>query len=145
MQHSRPHTAIRPRLVPASVWCIIIALGLLSRAALSGAPAKYLGVALWATSVYFLILAISPRMRPAAALSLCLVISWAVELAQLTDIPRRLSSVHPLVRLIFGEVFKPADLLALTLGGIAAWALWILLRRILPAMTVESPEMERPS
>jgi hypothetical protein len=124
---------------------VTIALGLLSRSALSGASAKYLGVALWATSVYFLLLTIAPSMRPATALVLCLFISWAVEFAQLTDIPRRLSSLHPFLRLLFGEVFHAPDLLALSLGALAAWAFWILLRRILPVTMAESPGLERPS
>lgn len=140
-----PRAAIIHRRLPASLWCATIALGLISRSALSGASAKYLGVALWATSVYFLLLTIAPRLRPATALALCLLVSWSVEFAQLTDIPRRLSSLHPLLRLIFGEVFHVPDLLALTTGALAAWAFWILLRRILPVTMAESPGLERPS
>ena len=145
MQHSLVRNAICPRLLPAAIWLVVIALGLLSRAILAGAPAKYLGVALWATSVHFLLLTTAPRMRPAAALTLCLLISWAIEFAQLTDFPRRLSSIHPFLRLIFGEVFHAPDLLALALGAIAAWAFWILLRRILPVTMNESRSLERPS
>lgn len=144
-KHLRAGTTIIHRLLPAALWCATIALGLFSRSALSGAAAKYLGVALWATSVFFLILTIAPRTRPAVALALCLFISWAVEFAQLTDIPRRLSSLHPFLRLVFGEVFHAPDLLALTLGALAAWAIWILLRRILPATMAESAGLERPS
>ena len=145
MQHSLARTEINRRLLPAAIWLIVIALGLLSRALLVGAPAKYFGVALWAASVYFLVLIIAPRMHPAITLAVCLFASWSVEFAQVTDIPRRLSSIHPLLRLVFGEVFHAPDLLALTLGGIAAWACWILLLRILPVAMVESPGLERPS
>lgn len=140
-----PRAAIIHRRLPAALWCATIALGLLSRSVLSGAPAKYLGVALWATSVYFLLLTMAPRLRPATTLALCLLISWSVEFAQLTDIPRRLSSLHPLLRLIFGEVFHAPDLLALTIGALAAWVSWFLLRRIPPATMAESARLERPS
>lgn len=122
--------SVRERILPAALWCASVALGLLSRAALSGAPAKHIGVALWATSVYFLLLTITPRLRPAAALVLCLLISWCVELAQLTDIPRRLSSMHPLLRLVFGEVFHPVDLASLAAGAAAGMLLWMLAGRI---------------
>ncbi len=137
--------ALRERVLPVALWCATIALGLLTREVLTGAPAKYLGVALWATSVYFLLLTMAPRMRSATALALCLFISWSVEFAQLTDIPRYLSSLHPLLRLIFGEVFHAPDLLALTLGALAAWAIWLLLRRIQPRTMNESPRLERSS
>lgn len=134
----------QPRTLPAAIWCVVIALGLLGRAVLSGAPAKYLGVALWAMSVYFLLLVISPRMRPVHALLGCLVISWGVELAQLTDVPRRLSSIHPMLRLVFGEVYNPADLVALAAGGVAGWAAWIALGRIRARKSGESAGLETP-
>ena len=134
--------SVQPRVLPASIWCAVIALGLLSRAVLSGAPAKYLGVALWAMSVYFLLLVISRRMRPVHALLWCLVISWGVELAQMTDVPRRLSSMHPLLRLVFGEVFNPADLVALAAGSVAAWAVWVMLGRIRARKSGESAGLE---
>lgn len=135
---------VTPRALPAVLWCGTIVLGLSARAALSGAAAKYLGVGLWAMSVYFLLLVIWPRMRPVHALVWCLVISWGVELAQMTDVPRRLSSIHPLLRLVFGEVYNPADLVALAAGGVAGWALWITLGRIRARRSGESAGLETP-
>ncbi|MBX3407992.1 MAG: DUF2809 domain-containing protein [Phycisphaeraceae bacterium] len=135
---------MQSRVLPASIWCAVIALGLLIRAVLAGAPAKYLGVALWAMSVYFLLLVISPRMRPVHALVWCLVISWGVELAQITGIPRRFSSMHPLLRLVFGEVYNPADLVALAAGSAAGWAVWVALGRIRARKSGESAGLETP-
>lgn len=136
MRSNRAEAATR-RIAPALLWCATIALGLSVRAALNSAPAKHLGVAFWATSVYFLIVTISPRLRPALALLLCLFISWGVELAQLTDNPRRLSALHPLLRLVFGEVFHPIDLASLAAGAMLGWLIWTRLGRISGAQPSE--------
>jgi hypothetical protein len=98
----------------------IIAPGLGVRAVFSGFWAKYLGVSLWACAAYALLATLAPRW-PLRALALgALAISWGVELAQITPVPRTLSSWHPLLRLIFGEVFSPADLVALLVGVLVA-------------------------
>lgn len=104
---------------------LTIALGLASRAYLHGLPAKIMGVALYATLVYWLVRTIVPRcdrtnptddrsLAPSAGIALA--ISWGIELLQLTPIPAVLSAAHPVLRLIFGEVFSAADLIWYALG-----------------------------
>lgn len=110
------HARLRLRLLPAGFALLALALGLASRAVLTGAAAKYLGVALWATLVYFLILTLAPRLTVIRAAIITLIIAWSVEFAQLTPLPAFLSSKHTLLRLIFGTTFHPPDLAALTAG-----------------------------
>lgn len=115
---------------------LTIALGLASRAFLHGAPAKITGVALYATLVYWLVRAAFPRVecadmsRPPSRFSprasgfiapaaVALAISWGVEFLQLTPISARLSAVHPVLRLIFGEVFSTTDLIWYAIGVVA--------------------------
>jgi hypothetical protein len=124
---SRVRVALGLRLIPLFFWVITIAAGLLSRAVLSGAPAKYVGVALWASSVYFLVYVIYPRVHPGTAVALTLLASWGVELAQITDIPHRISTAVPILRLVVGETFNPADLVALAVGAVAAWVVGLCL------------------
>ncbi len=127
---------------------LTVALGLASRALLHGPPAKVIGVALYATLIYWLVRAAYPRpshadasgtsSRPptralsfAIPASLALAISWAVEFLQLTPISAKLSATHPVLRLIFGEVFSTTDLIWYALG-VAAGVLidFIIQRRI---------------
>lgn len=122
-------TLLRPRFLPFLALILTIAAGLAVRAALSGFWAKYLGVGLWAVAAYVATLCVTPRLPPPRTATIALVISWGVELAQLTPIPGRLSSVHPFVRLIFGEFFSPYDLIALAIGVLAAWAAHTAARR----------------
>lgn len=96
--------------------------GLGARAFLSGAPAKILGVALWATLVYCLVAFVAPSWRPRRVAILALAISWAVELAQLTPGPAALSARHALLRMIFGTTFSAWDL-PMYAGGVALGAL----------------------
>jgi Protein of unknown function (DUF2809) len=101
--------------VMAMVVCTI-GVGLLSRYGLTGFWAKYLGVALWATMVYFFVMLVKPSMKVYWVLSISLIISWGVEFLQLTPGPAFLSSKHILLRLIFGSHFSVFDLPAYLVG-----------------------------
>ena len=111
---------------------LTIAIGLASRAFLHGAPAKITGVALYATLVYLLVRAAFPRAKRAdashppsrlsvliAPAAVALAISWGVEFLQLTPLSARLSAVHPVLRLVFGEVFSATDLIWYAIGVVA--------------------------
>lgn len=125
---------------------LTIALGLASRAFLHGPPAKVIGVALYATLVYWLVRAAYPRPSHADALgppsrlptrasalaipaALALATSWGVEFLQLTPIPATLSAMHPVLRLIFGEVFNTTDLIWYALGVAAGVVIELCLHR----------------
>lgn len=136
---SQPRLAhlIRPRLGPALALAATIAAGLSARAFLTGWWAKYLGVALWAVAAYGAITLLFPRARVRSLALAALAVSWAVELAQITPVPRTLSSWHPLLRLIFGEVFSPYDLVALAVGVVFAAAAHLALRSARPVAPVK--------
>lgn len=81
---------------------------------------QLLGAALWAVALYWLIRAIVPRRGVAAIAAATLIISWTIELLQLTPLSRSLSSVHPLSRMVFGETFDSTDLAMLFVGVCSA-------------------------
>jgi hypothetical protein len=104
-------------LPPTIAVVITLGLGLGVRAILSGWIAKYLGVALWATLVYFIIVWLAPRIPLRRAFAICVVISFMVELAQLTSVPLALYEVHPFFALVFGTTFNAPDLPAYVVGA----------------------------
>jgi hypothetical protein len=105
------------RLFAALAAGITLIAGLGVRAVLSGWIAKYLGVALWATLVYFLILFLSPRSSLLRAFAICVIASFVVELAQLTPVPMELYRIHPFFALVFGTTFNLPDLPAYVFGA----------------------------
>lgn len=121
--------AIRARVPWTFAGVLILVLGLGVRAVLSGWVAKYLGVALWSTLVYQLIVWVSPKIRIRTALSLCIAISFAVELLQLTPGPMWLYGVHPAFALVFGTTFNAPDLPAYVAGSALGAAVhWAILK-----------------
>lgn len=108
----------RRRVFPTVAGLLTLAAGLALRAAFSGWLSKYGGVALWATLVYFLVLWVRPRLAVARAALLCLAISVAVELFQLTPVPRALYELHPAFALVFGTTFHAWDLPAYAAGAL---------------------------
>ena len=99
------------------------ALGLGIRAASGETAAKLAGDALWAVDVYALVRFVAPALALRRVVLITVGISFAIELLQLTPLPAHLSSQHPLLRLIFGSAFHPADLIAYAVGALAAGGL----------------------
>jgi hypothetical protein len=131
---------MRARIFPTVAAVVTLGLGLGVRAFLGGWFAKYAGVALWATLVYFLILWVRPSLSPPRAFTVCVVISFAVELAQLTPGPMALYGVHPLFALVFGTTFNAPDLPAYVIGAaIAAGAQRTLSPRAAARSTAGEP------
>ncbi len=115
--------ALRSRLPILAAALAIMALGLAARYGLSGWAGKYVGLGLWATMIYALVVlarpSISPLIGAAAALAFC----WMIEFAQLTPGPAWLSSQHIILRLIFGIGFSAWDLPTYAVGvGLGAGA-----------------------
>jgi hypothetical protein len=108
-------------------------LGLLSRSGrLPPWEAKYLGVALWACALYWLlrVAAGSAAGRPKVAL-FALLGGWFVEFMQITPIPRWISAKHWLLRVVFGEWFSPYDLPAYAAGVVLGFVADALVAGIL--------------
>jgi len=110
-------TALGQRIAATIAAVVTLAAGLAARAFLDGAPAKILGVALWATLVYWLVVFCAPGWSIRRVSILTIAISWAVELFQITPIPEALSARHVLLRMIFGTTFSAWDL-PMYVGGV---------------------------
>ncbi len=112
-----------PRLLYSILAILTIALGLTARAALTGAPAKHLGVMLYAVLMVWLVKCIAPRLPTWRAGGIALALCWAVEAMQATPIPAAINAQVPLMRLALGEHFAWLDLLMYAVGVAAACVL----------------------
>jgi hypothetical protein len=85
---------------------------------------------LWCWVVFACVRFVSPRLSVPRAAAWMLAISVGVELAQLTRWPREISARHPLLRLVFGEVFSAWDLLICVVAFAALLVGWRLGRAV---------------
>ncbi len=99
---------------------VLVGIGLLSQG-LPGLLGEVVSTALYATLVQVALLALLPRLTIVRASWMSLAWCWLLELAQLTTIPRQISALHPLLRLIFGTSFDAKDLAAYLLGVLPLW------------------------
>lgn len=120
----------RTRILAAITGLLTIVAGVAVRRWLPpGFWSKYSGVALWALVAYALTVFVRPRARVARCFIAALLISWAVEFAQITPLPGWLSSKHPLLRMIFGEYFSFKDLPAYAVGVLLGAVMHGLIRK----------------
>jgi Protein of unknown function (DUF2809) len=99
----------------------VVALGLASRKFATFLPAflgKYPGDALWALMVFLLVGVIRPRWTSARVATFALLVSFAVEFAQLWQ-PDWLTTVRQTTvgHLVLGSHFHALDLLAYAVGA----------------------------
>ncbi|MCX5208006.1 DUF2809 domain-containing protein [Kitasatospora sp. NBC_00240] len=104
----------------AAVLTLVAGLGV--RAVAAGEMAKYAGDALYTVLLCALVVLLAPRSRPRSAAAVALAVSWAVEFAQLTDVPAELSGRSTLARLVLGSTFNPPDLFWYLVGALFAWS-----------------------
>jgi hypothetical protein len=110
-----------PRLPVALAAALTIAAGLGVRLLWDGPVSKYAGDALYTVLIYALIVLIRPGIRPWAAALVAAAASWAIEFAQLAEIPS-------VLRPVLGSTFNPPDLFWYAVGAgaaFAAHALWL--------------------
>jgi hypothetical protein len=120
---------IRSRVLPLVAAVLALGLGLASRAVLTGTPAKVLGVALYGTFVYALVVLAAPSVRLGRALAIAIGFCFAIELAQLTPGPAYLSARSRLLRLVFGAHFSAWDLATYVPGALLGAAVHALALR----------------
>lgn len=111
---------MRLRLSVLAAGAVVVAVGLTVRATTDGPLAKYAGVALYASFLYAVVVAVQPLLRPLLAGAVSLVACWAVELLQLTPLPASLSARSRLAELALGSTFSVPDLFWYAVGAAAA-------------------------
>ncbi|WP_433513104.1 DUF2809 domain-containing protein [Nonomuraea sp. CA-143628] len=104
----------------AAVVTVVAGLGV--RLLWDGPFAKYAGDALYTVLIYLLIVLVLPRVRPVWAALGSAALSWAIEFAQLWEIP-------PLLRPLLGSTFNPPDLFWYVVGAAVACAAHMTVRR----------------
>jgi hypothetical protein len=107
---------------------LTVAAGLSVRPVTGGAFGKYAGDALYATAVYWCVVLVRPAWPIRRTGLVAVAICWAIELFQLTPIPRELSADSTVSRLVLGSTFGGWDLAAYAVGGLLAAAVHAALR-----------------
>lgn len=121
---------IRERLILLAALAATIAAGLLARGLLTGPLAKYLGVALYGTMMFWLVAVIRPHATAWRIALVAVAICWGVEFFQLTPIPATINQHVPLMRLVLGEHFSWWDLPTYAVGVAAAMGSYLMLVRL---------------
>jgi hypothetical protein len=108
---------------------VVVVLGLAVHSVGSGWVGDKAGDALYAAMVYLLVVVLRPRRPWRFALAAALVWCFAVELLQLSDLPRRAAEVFARSALVLGSGFDAWDLLAYVVGAAGGAVVLELLRR----------------
>lgn len=105
----------------------VVAAGLaVSRA--DGLAADLVGGALYTALLYVLVAVLAPRARSRVVGLAAFGLSAAVELLQLTDVPRTLVEQAPPLAYVLGSTFVATDLAAYAVGALAATAVDVTVR-----------------
>ncbi len=112
----------RERVILIAATATTIAAGLLVRSLLDGALAKYLGIALYGTMMFWLVALIRPRAAAWRIALVAVAICWGVEFFQLTPIPAAINKHVPLMRLVLGEHFSWWDVVGYVGGVLAGYS-----------------------
>lgn len=121
--------AAQRRLLLAVAGLVVIPLGLAARFLVGGWVADATGGILYAVLMYLLVAFIKPRWPIGAVAALAWGLCMAIELFQLTPIPRDLGAIFPPARLALGSTFVATDLVAYAAGVFLAWGADRLWRR----------------
>ncbi len=118
----------RTRILAAVAACLTLCAGLGVRGAVDGDVAKYAGDALYTVLLCTLVVLLAPATRPWVAGGIALLVSWAVECAQLTGVPAELAARSVVARLVLGSTFNAPDLLWYAVGA----GLFLLICAVVP-------------
>lgn len=122
MSDSPTVNSTRRRITLAVVAAVTVGIGLVVHLGVSGMIGDIVGDALYAVLIYLLVAFLAPRRpRPAIAV-VAFVFCAAVELLQLTGLPREWATLFPPIRLVLGSGFDVRDL-AVYAGAVAVAAL----------------------
>lgn len=118
------------RLVAAGALALAIAAGLgIHLLARPSAWTDAAGDALYAVAAYLLVLVVAPRALPVAAAAVAAAWCLAVELLQLTGLPRAIGEAFPPARLVLGTGFDVRDLVVYVVAVALAAGVDVLVMR----------------
>ncbi|QNA93043.1 DUF2809 domain-containing protein [Microbacterium sp. Se63.02b] len=112
----------RRRIVLLVLAAVTVAAGLIVHRTVTGVPGDIAGDALYAVLISLLVALVAPRAHPAAVAVIAFAVCAAVELLQLTGLPRELASVFLPTTLVLGSGFDARDIVVYAVA-VAATAL----------------------
>jgi hypothetical protein len=149
MTNAAPSSQLPRRIRLALVAAATVGLGLLVHRAGDGVLGDIAGDALYALLIYLLCAIVAPWARRPIVAGIALTICIAVELLQLTRLPRDLAAVFPPAELALGSGFDTRDLVVYAAAVSAAFLVDTVLARALTHHASGNaagrpPEGERP-
>ncbi len=128
--------AARPlarRIVLVVLAATTVAAGLIVHRAGRGEAADIAGDALYAVLIYLLVAFLLPRLRAWRVALLAFAVCAAIELFQLTGLPRVWSAAFPPIGLVLGSGFDARDLVVYAAAAVVAGLVDMGLSRRRPA------------
>jgi hypothetical protein len=118
------------RLIAVVALAVVIVAGLAVHGMPGSEATDIAGDALYAIAAYALVVAVAPRLPVVAVGAIGLAWCVAVELLQLTSIPRAVAAAFPPARLVLGSGFDPRDLVVYALAVLLAGAVDAVAARV---------------
>ncbi|MFF9562942.1 DUF2809 domain-containing protein [Leifsonia sp. NPDC014704] len=120
---------MRRRIALAGAGLALVVVGLAVARGMDGAVAAFVGDALYAALIVVVIAFLAPRASAVTVAVAAFAVCAAVELFQLTGLPRALAGTVPAVALVLGTTFQWTDLVAYAIGAMLAGAVDAVSRR----------------
>ena len=149
MANDPPATRARRRIALAVLAATTIGLGLFIHRSVGGTVGDISGDALYAVLIYLLTALVAPRAPRPLVAAFAFAVCTAVELLQLTALPREAASMFPPIELVLGSGFDARDIVVYAAAVAAASVIDIAITRIRVGTASENdegrpPEGERP-
>lgn len=116
----------RPWRSTALAGGVVVAAGLATSTAGSGALADAAGDALYAALVLLVARVVAHQARRGTQAAVALALCWAVEIAQATGAPAAAVAAWSPLRYLLGTTFAWADLLWYAVGVLATWGVMVV-------------------
>lgn len=119
----------RRRLWLSGAALATVVVGLTIHRSVPGSVGDFLADAAYAVLIYLLIAALAPRLGCGTVFVVSTAFCFAIEFAQLSDIPLKWAEAIPAAALVFGTTFAGRDLAAYLLGGLLLAVIDVVVRR----------------
>lgn len=149
MTNAPPSPRLHRRVALAALAAVTVGTGLVVHRSVGGAVGDIAGDALYALLVYLLAALVAPRARRQVIAVIAFAVCTAVELLQLTALPREWAAIFPPIELVLGSGFDARDVVVYAAAVAAASVVDIAVTRAFLVTasgnaTGRPPEGERP-
>ena len=115
--------ARRIRITGAAAAAVCLAIGIATQLLAWSPAVDALASVLYVALVGALVMVVAPALPGLAVAAIAFGFTTAIELLQLTGIPRAIVDVFPAAHLLLGNAFDPFDLVAYAVGAVVVFVL----------------------